>query len=404
MPGVVHDRSRCRTTPPITAMGTTPLPTKGTVRILQTAALVSSLDRAAIAPLLVPIAASFHRSVDEVTLAATLYLLAYGVMQLLWAAGSDRFGRVRTMRVSLLIAGIAAIGSAAAPSLPLLIASRGIAGAAFAAAVPAALVYIGDTVPIKVRPAALADLATGIAAGFALGTLGAAVLSDHLHWRFAFVITGASALALAVLTRRIPEPHRTPTPGILARVPQLVRHPGTILVLVLGFVEGFIVLGFLVFLPATLQLTGVSTATAGAVTAVYGLAVILTAWGIKLTAGRVPPPLVIASGGCLVVIAFGLLTAAQTPVTVMIAAACLGASWAQLHTALQAWATEVSPTSRALVVSAFATVLFTGSAVGTWAGGLLLTGGSLTTLFGSATALAATLAVTATIGRAQQTF
>lgn len=385
-------------------MGTTSLPTKGTVRVLQTAALVSSLDRAAIAPLLVPIAASFHRSVDDVTLAATSYLLTYGVMQLFWAAGSDRFGRVRTMRVSLLIAGVAALSSAAAPNLSLLIVSRGLAGAAFAASVPAALVYIGDTVPIRLRPSALADLATGIAAGFALGTLGAAVVADHLDWRFAFVITGASALILAVLTGRLPEPERTATPGILARVPQLVRHPGTVLVLALGFVEGFIVLGFLVFLPATLQLTGVSTAMAGAVTAVYGVAVILTAWGVKRTAGRIPPHRVIASGGCLVVIAFGVLTAAQTPVTVMIAAACLGAAWAQMHTALQAWATEVSPASRALVVSAFATVLFTGSAVGTWVGGLLLTGGSLTALFGSATALAVGLVVTATIGRARQPF
>ena len=385
-------------------MGASSLPTKTSSRILQSAALVSSLDRAAIAPLLVPIAGTFGRSVDDVTLAATAYLLAYGVMQLLWAAGSDRFGRVRTMRVSLVIAGIVAIASAIAPNLPFLIAARGLAGAAFAAAVPAALVYIGDTVPIAVRPAALADLATAIAAGFAVGTLGAAVVSDHLSWRFAFGITGASALALAVLCGRLPEPERPVTRGTLARIPQLARHPGTLLVLALGFVEGFIVLGFLVFLPATLQLTGVSTATAGTVTATYGVAVILTAYGVKRTAGRAPPHRVIAVGGCLVVMAFGLLTVTQTPVTVMIAAACLGASWALLHTSLQAWATEVSPTSRALVVSAFATVLFTGSAVGTWAGGLLLTSGSLTALFGAATTLAAGLAVTATIGRARQPF
>lgn len=89
----------------------------------------------------------------------------------------------------------------------------------------------------------------------------------------------------------------------------------------------------------------------------------------------------------------------------MIAAACLGASWAQMHTALHAWATAVSPASRSLVASAFATVLFTGSAVGTWwVGGLLLADDSLATLFGSAAALAVALAVTAKIGRAQQSF
>ena len=262
---------------------------------MQASALVSSLDRAAIAPLLVPIAADFSHGVDQVTLAATAYLLAYGVMQLFWAAGSDKFGRVRTMRFSLVIAGVAGIASAGVTNLPLLVGFRGLAGAAFAAAVPGALVYIGDTVPIRVRPAALADLSTGIAAGFALGTLGAAVLSEQIGWRFVFVVTGACALGLAVLIGRLPEPERTAPPKMLTQIPQLLRHPGAMLILALAFVEGFTVLGFLVFLPATLQPSGVSTSKASGVTAVYGVAVILTAWLVKRTAGRIAPHLVLGA-------------------------------------------------------------------------------------------------------------
>lgn len=224
-----------------------------------------------------PIAADFSRSFDQVALAATAYLLAYGVMQLFWAAGSDKFGRVRTMQFSLVIAGVAGIASAGVTNLPLLVGFRGLASAAFAAAVPGALVYIGDTVPIRVRPAALADLATGIAAGFALGTLGAAVLSEQIGLRFAFVVTGACALVLAVLIGRLSEPERTAPPKMLAQIPRLLRHPGNMLILALAFVEGFTVLGFLVFLPATLQLSGVPTSKAGGVAAVYGVAVILTA-------------------------------------------------------------------------------------------------------------------------------
>ena len=374
------------------------------VRLLQSAALVSSLDRAAIAPLIVPIAADLSLSVKHVTLAATAYLLAYGVMQLFWAAGSDRFGRVRTMRAALVIAGFAGIASAAAPNLLLLVAGRALAGAAFAAAVPGALVYIGDTVPMSVRPAALADLVTGVAAGFALGTLGAAVVSELLSWRVAFAFTGACALVLAVLLARLPEPERAATPSMFAQIPRLVRHPGTMLILALGFVEGFIVLGLLVFLPATLQLSGVSTAKAGAVTAVYGVAVILTAAVVKRTTTRVAPHFVLASGGLLAITAFGLLTIVHNPAAVMVSAACLGGSWAQMHTALQAWATEVSPNSRALVVSAFAASLFTGSAVGAWFGGVMLAGGSVTLLFGTATCIAVLLTVVATLGRARQPF
>ena len=388
----------------MTSSRVSPRTTQKPVRLLQASALVSSLDRAAIAPLLVPIAADFSHGVDQVTLAATAYLLAYGVMQLFWAAGSDKFGRVRTMRFSLVIAGVAGIASAGVTNLPLLVGFRGLAGAAFTAAVPGALVYIGDTVPIRVRPAALAYLATGIAAGFALGTLGAAVLSEQIGWRFVFVVTGACALGLAVLIGRLPEPERTAPPKMLTQIPQLLRHPGAMLILALAFVEGFTVLGFLVFLPATLQLSGVSTSKAGGVTAVYGVAVILTAWLVKRTAERIAPHLVLASGGLLAFAAFGLLTVAHGPFGVLVCAACLGGSWAQMHTALQAWATEVRPESRGLVVSAFAASLFTGSAVGTWVGGLLLSGGSLVLLYGSATAIAALLTVVATFGRSRQPF
>jgi YNFM family putative membrane transporter len=374
------------------------------VRLLQASALVSSLDRAAIAPLLVPIAADFSKSVDQVTLAATSYLLTYGVMQLFWAAASDRFGRVRTMRFAMVVAGLAGIASACVPNLALLVVFRGLAGAAFAAAVPSALVYIGDTVPIRVRPAALADLVTGIAVGFALGTLGAAAASEHLDWRFAFAVTGAASLALAALMSRLPEPERTPSPPLLSQVPGLLRHRPTVLILVLGFVEGFVVLGFLVFLPATLQLSGVSTTKAGGVTAVYGVAVILAAWAVKRTTGRIAPHRVLASGGLFAIAAFGLLTIGHGPLGVLVAAAFLGMSWAQMHTALQAWATEVSPTSRALVVSAFAACLFIGSAAGTWMGGVLLSGGSLTVLFGAATAIASVLTGVAVLGRSRQPF
>ena len=374
------------------------------VRILQAAALVSSFDRAAIAPLLVPIAADFSRGVADVTIAATAYMLAYGVMQLFWAAGSDKFGRVPTMRVALVIAGTAGLASAAAPSLLLLVVARAVSGGAFAAAVPGALVYIGDTVPIRRRPSALADLATGIAAGFALGTLGAALIGEQFGWRLAFVLTGVLALVLAVLVTWLPEPERVPMTDMLRRLPEVVRHKGTQLILVLAFVEGSIVLGFLVYLPATLQLEGVSTARAGGVTAVYGVAVITTSAVVKRFTHRTAPHRLVATGGGLVVVAFAVLTVAHTPVLVLVSAACLGAAWAQMHTALQAWATEVNPAARGLVVSAFAAALFSGSAVGTWLGGLLFAGGSLTVLFGSACAVAAVLTVVATTARARQPF
>lgn len=378
--------------------------TSASVRLLQATAFVSSLDRAAIAPLLVPIAHDLKHSVAEVTLAATAYLLTYGAMQMFWAAGSDRYGRVRTMRVSLVIAGVAGLASAVAPNLTVLVGMRALAGAAFAAAVPGALVYIGDTVPIRIRPMALADLATGIAAGFALGTLAAALISDQVGWRAPFAAIGALALTLAVLIGWLEEPKRPPATSIVRQLPDVFRDRSTLVVLALAFLEGSLVLGLLVFLPATLQLSGVPNAQAGAATAVYGLVVIFTSALVKRRTTSAIPHRVLAAGGVMAVVAFAFLGVASTPFTVLTAAACLGASWAQMHTALQAWATEVQPHSRGVVVSAFASSLFLGSAVGTWVGGRLLADGHATLLFFGAAALATVLTATATVGRKRQPF
>ena len=55
-----------------------------------------------IAPLLVTISAQFGLSVAAVTVVATVHLLSYGAMQVVWALLSDRYGRVRIMRLALI--------------------------------------------------------------------------------------------------------------------------------------------------------------------------------------------------------------------------------------------------------------------------------------------------------------
>ncbi len=67
--------------------------------------LVSTLDRFAMAPMLVAIAANLRSPVAAVVAAAGAYFLVYGLSQPLWGIAAERFGRVRTMRVALLLAG-----------------------------------------------------------------------------------------------------------------------------------------------------------------------------------------------------------------------------------------------------------------------------------------------------------
>src|SRR4051794_3745758 len=82
-----------------------------TIGLLQRAAFVATFDRFAMPPMLVAIALDLGVPLGSVVQAAGAYFLVYGLSQPLWGSVSDRFGRVATMRVTLLLAGICSIAS-----------------------------------------------------------------------------------------------------------------------------------------------------------------------------------------------------------------------------------------------------------------------------------------------------
>ena len=137
-------------------------------------------------------------------------------------------------------------------------------------------------------------------------------------------------------------------------------------------------------------------------TAFYGVTVVIFAWVVKHVSRRRSAALIIVVGGGCAVGAFALLAARQNVFTVFIACALLGTAWPLMHTTLQTWATEAEPSARAVVVSAFAGMLFLGNAGGTWIGGLLLATGDMRLLFSVAGVIALPLTICAAWGRACQ--
>ena len=90
------------------------------IRLLQATAFVSTLDRFAMPPMLVVIAHDLGVPLADVVRAAGIYFFAYGLSQPLWGAVSDRLGRVRTMRLTLLMAALCTLGSALSGSTAVL--------------------------------------------------------------------------------------------------------------------------------------------------------------------------------------------------------------------------------------------------------------------------------------------
>lgn len=367
------------------------------LRLLQLAVATSSLDRFAISPLLVVIGLDLGASLAEVAAAASAYFLAYGLMQPVWGMLGDRIGLARVMRIALLIAGVAGLASAFAPSVLVLAVLRTVTGGCFGAVNPAGLVYIGDTWPSGVRQRALVELAAATSFGVAVATAGAGLLGDLAGWRVVLAVTAVIALVLGTVLRRLPEPARRPPTSPLRALATVLREPWAWVVLALVFVEGAAVIGVLTFVAPAVQSLGHSTAVAGLAAAGYGVGVVLVSRAVRPLVGRLTTATLAAFGGVLLVLGWALPAAAVTLPTAVAGGLLLGGSWAFLHSGLQNWATSVVPAERATMVALFAATLFLGSAAGTALASHEADAGGFTTVFRTTLVASAVLALAAPV-------
>jgi predicted MFS family arabinose efflux permease len=373
------------------------------IRLLQLTAFVSTFDRFAMPPMLVVIARDLDVPLGQVVHAAGAYFLVYGLTQPVWGIVSDSLGRVRTMRLTLLVAGVMTICSAFAMTPVVLGVARGLAGGFFGSAYPNSLIYLGDTVPAQRRQAEITRLMVGVALGTAAASVGAGAVAQLFTWRAAFVVTGLAALALVVALGSLAEPPRPPRGHLLGPLADVVRSGTARLVLLLAFTEGAVLLGVLTLLPSAVQAAGASSTVAGAVTGVYGVAVFGAAWAVGRLSRRQHPSRLIGLGAAAALVACGVLAVSQAPAVAVVVAVLLGLAWAAMHSSLQTWATEVAPDARAAVVSLFAGSLFVGSAVAAIAVADLADAGRYTTIFVAAGVVTVPLGLVATWARARWT-
>ncbi|HEU4348505.1 MAG TPA: MFS transporter [Actinoplanes sp.] len=377
-------------------------PTRGSVRLLQATTFVSTVDRFAMPPMLVAMSGALDVPLASLVHTAGVYFLAYGLMQPVWGVISDRLGRVRTLRLSLLLAALASGASALSTNLTQLGVTRALAGAFFAAAVPASLIYVGDTVPGERRQTEVTNLMTGVALGTALASAGAGALAQAAGWRFAFAVSATLALVLVVLLRRLPEPvHERPSEPVLAPAGRVVRSGSTLVLLALVFVEGAVLLGALTLLPAAVERTGAGATLAGAVTAAYGIAVLVCARLVGWMSRRWPAWWLIAAGAVATLAGCTLAAVSQAAAPAAVVAVLIGFGWAAMHSTLQTWATQVLPSARATVVSLFAGSLFAGSAAASALAAGPAGTGRFGVVFAGFAALTVPLGVLAAVARAR---
>jgi predicted MFS family arabinose efflux permease len=370
-----------------TAPGTAAGTPAGAVAALSLAAFGSAISMRVTDPLLPRLAAEFGVAIGDAAAAViTAFALAYGVAQLFFGPIGDRFGKYRVIAWGCAASALTAALCGLAPTLPILLVARLLAGATAASIIPLAMAWIGDVVPYEQRQPVLARFLVGQVLGIASGVLLGGFAADHLDWRAPFFIIaavfGAVACVLFATERRLP-PHarRTHPAGTDSALERMLREFGAVLALpwarrivMVVFLEGAFLYGVFAFIATHLHTHfGISLSAAGATVMVFGaggLVYALTAGHFVRHFGEIG---LTATGAVL--IAASLLVIAFAPSAAWAVPACFvcGLGFYMLHNTLQTNATQMAPERRGAAVSTFAACFFLGQASGVAVAGLGVT-------------------------------
>jgi EmrB/QacA subfamily drug resistance transporter len=141
------------------------------------------------------------------------YLLTLGALILVAGAISDAYGRVRVLRLGVLVFAVSSLLCAVAPSGSLLIAARCIQGVGAAFLVPSSLALINSTFTGAARARAIGTWTAWTGTAFVVGPPLGGVLVDLLNWRWVFGINVVPLVATLVLLARLPDPDVERTGG-----------------------------------------------------------------------------------------------------------------------------------------------------------------------------------------------
>ena len=338
--------------------------------LLGLACFASNISVRSVDPMLPLIADYFGISLHRAAWLVTAYGIPYALSQPVLGPIADAFGKVRMIKVALLLLSGGFVLCALAPSFPLLIAARVVTGLVAGGVVPVAFAYLGDRIPYNERQYAISRVLIMVIFGQMGGATMAGVIGQYAGWRSVFFIStaivGVIALLILFLLRSDDEQTRKfSLSRALADYRFLLTDRAALTVFATVMCEGVFVYGVFPFVAPTLIEHGSGgPAVAGFVIGAFALGGIVYAISARQVVRALGPWHMMRVGGVIVGICYLVVS---TPVP-WIAVACMfaiaGFGYYLLHNTMQVQGTELAPQARGAAVALLASAFFIGQGMG----------------------------------------
>lgn len=316
------------------------------------------------------LATDFSTTTGRAAGVISYFVIAYGVLQLVYGAIGARIGKPRLIALAATLSMGVNLALALAGNLDALFILRAVAGGIAAAIIPTTLAHLGDTVPYEQRQPVLANYMSATITGGIIGQWTGGILTDTLGWPSAFLLMtlvfGVAAWSLrALLFQPIQRPADGVPSGFLAQIAGTLSGGWARLIITIVFFEGAIVFSGIVFIPSYLHNQfNVPLTWAGAIVALYGIGGLGYTFFARRLLARFGEQGLAVGGGAMMGLGFILLVLGNHWAWSLPSCLASGFGFYMMHNTLQTNATQMAPQTRGTAVALFASSLFLGQAVG----------------------------------------
>ena len=314
---------------------------------------------------------------------------------------ADRYGRRRVLVPCLVIFGLAALASAAAPTFTLLIVARLVQGLGGAGLINLSVVLIGDHWSGLERTRLIGRNSAALTVALAVFPSVGGIVGDAANWRWALALGGLTIPLGALVWIRLPADRPGPERGVLDQLRGagvVLRQPAVLTVLVAGVLLFTVIFGvFLTALPVHLEDEfGLSAGPRGLILSSFAIGATVAAMNLGRLRSRFSTRTVLVGSCTLIAVTAAALGLAPTVVLVVVASIAYGLGDGSAIPTMQDLMTGAAPDDqRGSVMAAWTMGVRVGQTIGPVSASALfgVTSTSTTMLIGAALFAAVALAM-----------